>query len=126
MAELAAIGLTPETLRAALEGVPDAWVAEVGGQAVGFSMADRARGCVFALFVLPGFEGRGVGTGLADLAEAALFERNEAIWLETERTSRAAAFYRRRGFVESGAAPPGDVRLAKRRPADHASPSSSP
>lgn len=124
MADLAAIGLTPETLLDLLSGDPDCWIAEADGTPVGFSMADRDDACFFALFVLPSNEGQGVGARLADLAEAALFRHHDVIWLETARDSRAEGFYHARGWTEEGLAGAGDVRLVKRRPSAY-SPSSS-
>lgn len=125
LAELAELGLTPETVRAMLHGEPDCWVAEADGEAIGFSMADMRDGCLFALFVLPGREGRGVGAGLLSLAEEALFSRHAEIWLETARNCRAAAFYLRRGWIEGESAASGDVRMTKMRDPALYSPSSS-
>ncbi|WP_279481357.1 GNAT family N-acetyltransferase [Aureimonas sp. SK2] len=83
---------------------------------VGFSMIDAEEGSLFAAFVLPGFEGRGIGRALIARAEAALFERFDAIWLETDPDSRAARLYHRLGWraVETAGS---DIRMQKRRPA---------
>ena len=124
IAELAAIGLTSEALAATLEAGPCAWIAEMGGEPVGFSMVDGEAGCVFALFVLPSHEGRGLGGTLLALAEAALWPSHEKVWLETAEASRACGFYRRHGWVPDGAAGPGDIRMVKRRPASHSASSS--
>jgi GNAT superfamily N-acetyltransferase len=83
--ELAAIGVTPETITAALTGPARAWLVEDGaGDALGFAMADSAEGTLFALFVRPDAERRGVGRALLAAAEAWLFARGwEEIWLLT-------------------------------------------
>lgn len=73
-------------------------------------------GSLFALFVLPEHEGRGIGRRLTQTWEVALFERHDAAWLDTVACRRAARFYRHPGWdseVEIGG---GDIRLEKRRP----------
>lgn len=58
MAELAEIGVTPDTLSGMLEGDGRGWVAEEEGRVLAFAMADAADATVFALFVRDGCEGR--------------------------------------------------------------------
>ncbi|WP_182085330.1 GNAT family N-acetyltransferase [Aureimonas sp. ME7] len=113
--ELAQIGLTLESVAAAIMASPCCWVAEREGEIVGFSMIDDAEACLFAAFVLPEMEGRGIGRALVARAEAALFRRHDAIWLETERASRAAGFYRRLGWREAEAVDERDVVMRKSR-----------
>ncbi|WP_223527759.1 GNAT family N-acetyltransferase [Pseudomonas sp. A-RE-23] len=62
--QLTEIGITPEAISQAISETPCAWVAEVNGVPVGFSMVDIEDGCVFAVFVLPEFEGYGLGRNL--------------------------------------------------------------
>ena len=65
------------------------WVAERAGKVVGFSMADRADASIFALFVLPGYEGRGLGSRLLDLAVDWLRANGaEKVWLTTGPRTR--------------------------------------
>lgn len=118
LTELAERGISPLTLSAQLAVTPPSgWVAEDdGGQAIGFAMADLEDASLFALFVLPPHEGRGVGTALLALAEAALFAQHPRAWLETAASSRAAAFYRAHGWGDALAVGDGDVRLHKTRP----------
>jgi len=78
------------------------WVAESGGRIDGFCIAGRD-GLVWALFVRPGCEGRGVGRLLMDeciawLASLGLAEAQ----LETDLGTRAERFYRRFGWFEAG------------------------
>ncbi len=113
--QLADMGITPQTLQQALAEAPCAWVAEVAGVPVGFSMADAEDGCVFAAFVLPGFEGHGLGRALMEKAEVFLFQDHEVLWLETAEASRASGFYRRLGWQVVKRLPEGDVRFEKRR-----------
>lgn len=114
--ELSAIGVTPEAIVLAVRSAPCAWVATIDGKVVGFAMVDLDSACLFALFVLPEHEGRGIGSRLTQTCELALFERHTTAWLETARSSRAAHLYRHLGWgneVEIGG---GDIRLEKQRP----------
>ena len=67
--QLTEMGITPDAIRQAMSASPCVWVAEVEGVPVGFSMADAEDGCVFAAFVRPEFEGRGVEIGRASCRE---------------------------------------------------------
>jgi len=111
--QLAQRGITPESIRQAISDAPCAWVAEVDGIAAGFSMADSEEGCVFAAFVLPEFEGHGLGRRLMDKAEAFLFQHHQTIWLETAEASRANGFYRNLGWQPVERLPEGDIRFEK-------------
>lgn len=114
--ELAALGVTPEAISQAVGSSPCAWVATVHGEVVGFAMVDLDSACLFALFVLPRHEGRGLGTALARACEHALFQQHALAWLETARDSRAARLYRHLGWGDEADIGGGDIRLQKRRP----------
>lgn len=118
-AELAALGITPESVAAMLrdEGRHAAWIAWTGPQeAAGFAMADAAEATLFALFVRPGFEGRGIGRRLLEAAEAWLAARGcaEARLLTGAAPGlRAPGFYRHLVWVEDGTAADGQLRFRK-------------
>lgn len=112
--QLTEMGITPETIQMAMLGAPCIWIAEVDGIPAGFSMADVEQGCVFAAFVRPEFEGRGLGRSLMANAEALLFQYHPTIWLETAEASRASGFYRSLGWQSVERLPEGDVRFEKR------------
>ncbi|MBY6203809.1 GNAT family N-acetyltransferase [Halomonas denitrificans] len=77
--------------------------AEDGDTVVGFSMGDLRDGSVYALFVRPEHEGKGVGARLMAPLVAALRDAGHAtLTLTTERDTRAFGFYARRGWVERG------------------------
>ncbi len=79
------------------------WVAEVDGGIAGFAVADLARGNVWALFVDPDFEGRGIGRRLHDAMMEWLFASGaERVWLSTDPGTRAEAFYRAAGWHPAG------------------------
>lgn len=117
--EMAARGITPTLVAELLETTGPGWIAEINGEPAGFAMADLVEACVFALFVAPGFEGRGVGRLLLAEAERALFARHERIWLETGTGEhiRANGFYRRMGWQAVGPAENDQTRYEKARPA---------
>lgn len=79
------------------------WVAEVDGRIAGFAVADLRRGNVWALFVAPEREGRGIGRRLHDGMMDWLFAAGaERVWLSTDPGTRAEAFYRAAGWVRAG------------------------
>ncbi len=96
---------------------PCAWIAEVQGKPVAFSMVDLAEGEVFAMFVLPAYENRGLGRLLMAVAEQALFEHHEEISLITDGRGdvRANGFYQRLGWSVIDDVDGDDVRYQKRR-----------
>jgi GNAT superfamily N-acetyltransferase len=111
-------GITNASVAASLLVDRKGWVAERAEEIVAFSMADRADPSIFALFVLPGYEGRGLGNRLLDLALQWLRDNGaELVWLTTSPDTRAARFYTRRGWVPAGIVPGGDMRFELRRPA---------
>ena len=76
-----------------------AWVAEMDGRIVGFAVADLVRSNVWALFVEPGYEGRGIGRQLHDRMMNWLFGSGATlVWLSTDPATRAERFYREAGW----------------------------
>lgn len=114
-AELAAMGITEDAITDMINSDLCAWVAVEGGEIIGFSMIDVDEGSLFAAFVLPSYEGLGVGRHLVDAAEEQLFARHSVGWLETGKATRAAGFYRRLGWGNEQNVGNGDIRLEKRR-----------
>ena len=111
-------GITNASVAASLLTHRKGWVAEQNGQIVAFSMADRADWSIFALFVLPGYEQRGLGSQLLDLALGWLWENGaERVWLSTGPQTRASRFYEMRGWTCTGDAARGDLRFELSRPA---------
>lgn len=92
------------------------WVAEDDGAVVGFSMADEPDEMIWALFLLPDWEGRGIGRALLDRAVEWLWSRGvERITLTTAPQSRAEGFYARLGWTAIGDKN-GEVVFELRRP----------
>lgn len=113
--ELFELGITPEFIAAEIERSPCAWVATVDSQVIGFSMVDLDTACLFAAFVLPEYEGLGIGTGLIRACESELFKSHPVAWLETAKSSRAAKLYRHLGWANETEVGEGDVRMEKHR-----------
>lgn len=114
--QLAARGITNESVAAAFLKDLKGWVAESDGRIVGFSMADRETRSLWALFIMPTHEARGIGGRLYDLAIAWLRENGaHDLSLTTSAGTKAAAFYERRGWVLAGDAEYGDVRYELNR-----------
>ena len=96
-----------------------AWVCEADGQVVGFVCGRPPKKDIWALFVRPEYEGRGIGTALMTLVEAWMFEQGlEALTLSTAPGTRAERLYQRRGWEDGGVAGPFErtYRLRKRVP----------
>ena len=111
-------GITNASVAASLLTHRKGWVAEQDGRIVAFSMADRADWSIFALFVLPGYEQRELGSHLLDLALDWLWENGaERVWLSTGPRTRASRFYEMRGWVCTGKEARGDLRFELSRPA---------
>jgi GNAT superfamily N-acetyltransferase len=71
------MGITEATVREMIEAELCTWVALDGEIIIGFSMILSDEGCLFAAFVLPTYEGRGIGKALVDVAEQQLFLTHE-------------------------------------------------
>lgn len=116
-AELAALGITPDTLPQMLQGTGRGWVATEDGTVLAFAMADASEATVFAMFVRSGHEGRGLGRLLMHHAEQWLRDQGCAgAWLVTDADTRVRAngFYRHLGWTDDGIQEDGQVRLTKR------------
>ena len=114
--QLAELGVTPDAIAELICSAPCIWVAEADGKVAGFAMVELDTACLFAAFVLPQYEGRGMGRDLVAVCEQALFRDHALAWLETDGRSRAAGFYRHLGWAHAADLVDGDVRLEKRRP----------
>lgn len=88
------------------------WVCEVGENIVGFSIVDLKENNIWALFVHPEHEKKGIGKLLHDRMLKWYFEQTkEKIWLGTEPGTRAEQFYRMQGWKEVGMHGKGEVKF---------------
>ena len=95
--------ITPQDYAAYLENRGAGWVVEIENQIVGFAIVDLREHNVWALFVHPDAEKKGVGRQLHDEMIRWYFSQTtETLWLGTEPNSRAEGFYRQAGWKEVG------------------------
>lgn len=79
------------------------WVCEVDGEIAGFSIVDLVDKNVWALFVDPDFEKRGIGRQLHDeMLDWYFSQTNDTLWLGTAPGTRAEEFYRKAGWENAG------------------------
>lgn len=91
--------ITPQMYADFLEKDGRGWVAQIDGETVAFSYANRIDGSIWALFVDPHYEGQGLAKRLLALATDWLFALGFAqVTLSTGLDTRAARFYARQGW----------------------------
>lgn len=79
------------------------WVCEIDKQIVGFAVVDLKEKNIWALFLNPSFEKRGIGQILhKTMLDWYFTQTKETIWLGTEFGTRAEQFYRNAGWTEVG------------------------
>ena len=79
------------------------WVCEIENRIIGFSVVGLTQRNVWALFVLPEFEGKGIGRKLHDIMIDWYFSQtSDTIWLGTEQNTKAENFYKNRGWTVVG------------------------
>jgi GNAT superfamily N-acetyltransferase len=79
------------------------WVCEIDNKIVGFAIADLKENNIWALFIDPLFEKRGIGQKLHNTMLDWYFNQtNKTVWLGTAFDTRAEQFYRKAGWKEVG------------------------
>ncbi|HRI23864.1 MAG TPA: GNAT family N-acetyltransferase [Ferruginibacter sp.] len=79
------------------------WVCEINSRVVGFAIADLIDNNIWALFIHPDFEAKGIGKKLHRMMLDWYFlHTRETVWLGTAPNSRAETFYRMQGWKEAG------------------------
>lgn len=102
--------VTPEMYAGYLSVSGKGWLCEVDGEVVGFSVACLEGASIWALFVKPGYEGRGIGTKLLKLATDWLFGMGATrITLSTQACTRADRVYESQGWKRGEIKPDGEV-----------------
>jgi GNAT superfamily N-acetyltransferase len=88
------------------------WVCEMDRTIVGFSIVSVTGRNVWALFIQPGYDKRGIGKRLHDdMLNWYFSQTNETIWLSTAPGTRAETFYRVAGWQEAGMTKSGEVKF---------------
>ena len=79
------------------------WVCEIDHQIVGFAVVDLRENNVWALFLDPNFEKKGIGRQLHQTMLDWYFSQTQkTVWLGTAFNTRAEQFYRKAGWTEVG------------------------
>ena len=88
------------------------WVCEIANHIVGFSIVDLKDNNIWALFIKPKFEKRGIGRKLHDMMLDWYFSQTKStVWLGTSPKTRAESFYRKAGWIEAGIHGDGEVKF---------------
>lgn len=88
------------------------WVCEADNTIVGFAIADLKEYNIWALFLHPDFEGKGIGKELHLLMMDWYFSQtNHTAWLGTAPDTRAQEFYRQQGWKNAGTVNKGEIKF---------------
>ena len=88
------------------------WVCEINKVVVGFSIADLKENNIWALFVHPEHEAKGIGKRLhKKMLDWYFNQTKEKVWLGTAPNSRAEKFYRLNGWKEVGVHGKGEIKF---------------
>lgn len=88
------------------------WVYSDDERIVAFAIVSVADRNVWALFVEPGFDKKGIGRQLHDKMMDWYFSQTaDVIWLSTTPGTRAESFYRKSGWKEAGLYGKGEIRF---------------
>lgn len=88
------------------------WVCEINTEIVGFSIVDLQDHNIWALFLKPEFEKRGIGRQLHDTMLDWYFSQAKInVWLGTSPNTRAEAFYRKAGWTYIGVHEDGEIKF---------------
>ena len=88
------------------------WVCEINNMIVGFAIVSVTDNNVWALFIDPAFERKGIGKALHDEMISWYFSQTDkTIWLGTAPDTRAEIFYRRAGWKQTGIRTNGEIKF---------------
>lgn len=88
------------------------WVCEIENVITGFAIADLQDENIWALFIHPDHEGKGIGKRLHHEMLDWYFNQNKnKVWLSTSPGTRAEKFYRNAGWRENGMYGKGEIKF---------------
>ena len=88
------------------------WVCLYDDKVIGFAIADLVEFNIWALFVQPGFDKKGIGKELHRMMLDWYFSQtSETVWLGTAPNTRAEKFYRSAGWKEVGVHGKGEIKF---------------
>ena len=91
------------------------WVCEMDNRIVGFAIADLKEHNIWALFIQPEYEGKGIGKELHNRMMNWYFDQTTTtVWLGTAPGTRAETFYTKMGWRATGIVNKGEVKFEMR------------
>jgi GNAT superfamily N-acetyltransferase len=88
------------------------WLCEVDKEIVGFAVVDLQENSIWALFVKPEFEQKGIGRKLHSAMLAWYFTQTRSnVWLTTSPNTRAELFYIKSGWSKVGANTESEIKF---------------
>lgn len=88
------------------------WVCEWENQISGFAIGDLVDHNIWALFILPTFERKGIGRALhKTMLDWYFVQTPQTVWLSTSPGTRAERFYRKAGWKEVGIYGKGEIKF---------------
>lgn len=88
------------------------WVCEVENKIVGFAIADLSDHSVWALFIHPEFQNKGIGKTLHQMMMKWYFSQTrKTVWLSTAAGTRAEKFYLLQGWRQTGILKNGELKF---------------
>jgi GNAT superfamily N-acetyltransferase len=118
MADLAEVGVTPDSIAGWLEDSVRGWVYVVSGRPVAFALADGKTAEVLVVACYPEYEKKGIGKALMLRLQDWLWSLDhDEIWLwsDPDPSVRAHGFYRKLGYEPTGATKGADEMLRLKR-----------
>ncbi len=88
------------------------WLCEINNTVVGFAIVDTTQNNIWALFIHPEFEQKGIGKKLQTIMLDWYFNQTaKTVWLTTAANSRAAKFYHLTGWKNIGFTKNGEAKF---------------
>lgn len=88
------------------------WVCMINDKVAGFAIADLKEENIWALFIDPPFEGKGIGKTLHRLMMDWYFsQQKDYVWLGTAPGTRAAVFYEKQGWTAAGTVHTNEIKF---------------
>ncbi len=104
--------VTDEDCAAFITARGKGWVCEINDEIIGFSIVDLKENNIWALFLKPEFEKKGIGKQLHDIMLDWYFSQTKTnVWLGTSPNTRAENFYRKAGWKEIGMHGKGEIKF---------------